>query len=154
MAQHYAGHFAQAEALLRDALEESRRDGKNTETAETLNHLGDVYLSEDRFTDAEGAYNEAVSLYKQSSSAEIGAVVGLRGLGVAFSFEGRDQQALSVLNQALRNAKTNFKSDTRLTAEILNSLGMIISNGTASRKRRCFFRTSCERNQRTAEATI
>jgi tetratricopeptide (TPR) repeat protein len=125
MDQHYAGHFAQAEVLLREALEASRRDDKKTEIAETLNRLGDVYLSEDRFTEAEDAYSLALSLYKQSPSTEIGGVVALRGLGMAFAFQGRDQKALSALNKALHEAKTNFTSETQLTAEILNSLGMM-----------------------------
>ena len=65
LVQHYAGHFAEAEVLLQSALTESRREGKTLETAETLNHLGDVYLSEDRLADGEDAFREALALYKQ-----------------------------------------------------------------------------------------
>jgi tetratricopeptide (TPR) repeat protein len=124
LVQHYAGHFAEAEVLLRSALEESRRAGRKSETAETLNHLGDVYLSEDRLADAEDVYREAISLYKQSASPATGAIVALRGLGTALSLEGREDRALSTLNDALRRATASFGSDDELIAEILNSLGM------------------------------
>jgi tetratricopeptide (TPR) repeat protein len=124
LVQHYAGHFAEAEVLLQSALEESRIVGRKTEIAETLNHLGDVYLSEDRLSDAEDAYREAISLYKESASPAIGAIVALRGLGTALSLEGREDTALSALNDALRQAKASFGSDDELIAEILNSLGM------------------------------
>jgi tetratricopeptide (TPR) repeat protein len=127
LVQHYAGHFAEAEVLLQSALTESRREGKTLETAETLNHLGDVYLSEDRLADAEDALREALALYKQSTSPEIGAVVALRSLGTALSLEGHQDKAISILNDALRQAKTNFPSNDQLTAEILNSLGMTYS---------------------------
>src|SRR5215468_9406710 len=87
LVQHYAGHFAEAEVLLQRALTESRREGNTIETAETLNHLGDVYLSEDRLADAEDAFREALSLYKQSAAPEVGAVVALRSLGTALSLQ-------------------------------------------------------------------
>src|SRR5262252_2780061 len=93
--QHYAGHFAEAEVLLRSALEASRRQGRKAETAFTLNYLGDVYLSEDRLAEAESAFREAVALYKESPSAGIGPIVALRGLGTALSLEGREDSALS-----------------------------------------------------------
>src|SRR5437868_8977749 len=125
IAQQYAGHFPEAEMLLRSALDEARRDANQSESAETFNHLGDVYLSEDRFADAESAYSEALSIYKQASSREIGAVVALRNLGTAFAFEGRDEKALSVLNDALHRAQTSFKGDTELAGEVLNSIGMV-----------------------------
>src|SRR5262249_16547427 len=78
-----------------------------------------------RFEDAEATYSEAVSLYRQSPSVEIGGILALRGLGTAFTFEGRDRKAVSVLNEALREAKTNFKSDTHLNAVIVASLGIV-----------------------------
>jgi tetratricopeptide (TPR) repeat protein len=139
LVQHYAGHFAEAEVLLRAALEESRRTGRKTETAETLNHLGDVYMSEDRVADAEDAYREALSLYKESGSQAIGAVVALRSLGTALSWEGRRDKALSVLNDALRMAKTSFPADDELIAEILNSLGMEYSQRHNFKKAEAFF---------------
>jgi len=134
IAQQYAGHFPEAETLLRSALDEARRDANKSESAETFNHLGDVYLSEDRFADAESAYSEALSLYKQSSSPEIGSVVALRSLGAAFTFEGRDDKALSVLNDALHRAQTSFGTDIELTGEILNSLGMVYLQGRNYKK--------------------
>jgi tetratricopeptide (TPR) repeat protein len=139
LVQHYAGHFAEAEVLLRSALTESRREGKIIETAETLNHLGDVYLSEDRLADGEDAFREALALYKQSGSPEIGAVVALRSLGTALSLEGRDDKAISTLNEALRQAKTNFPSNNALTAEILNSLGMTYTQRRNFKKAEALF---------------
>jgi len=139
LVQHYAGHFADAEVLLRSALAESRREGRTTETAETLNHLGDVYLSEDRLADAEDAYREALALYKQSASPEIGAVVALRSLGTALSLEGREDKAISILNDALRQAKTSFPSNDELAAEILNSLGMTYSQRRNFKKAEALF---------------
>jgi tetratricopeptide (TPR) repeat protein len=139
IAQYTAGHLAEAETLLRGALEAARRDMGSIEIAETLEHVADVYLSEERFKDAEAAYSEAVSLYKQSSSVEIGGIVALRGLGTALTFEGRDHKAVSVLNEALREAKTNFKSDTHLNAVILTSLGLVYIRQHSFKKAEALF---------------
>jgi len=139
LVQHYAGHFAEAEVLLRSALEESRRAGRKTEIAETLNHLGDVYLSEDRLSDAEDAYREAISLYKESASPAIGAIVALRGLGTVLSLEGQEDKAISALNAGLRQAKASFGSDDELIAEILNSLGMAYAQRHDLKKAETFF---------------
>src|SRR5215831_17195227 len=49
IAQYSAGHLAEAETLLRGALEAARRDTGSIEIAETLEHVADVYLSEERF---------------------------------------------------------------------------------------------------------
>ena len=139
IAQYAAGHLAEAETLLRGALEAARRDAGSIEIAETLGHVADVYLSEERFQDAEAAYSEAVSLYKQSPSVEIGGILALRGLGTALTFEGRDRKAVSVLNEALREAKTNFKSDTHLNAEILASLGIVYIRQHSFKKAEALF---------------
>jgi tetratricopeptide (TPR) repeat protein len=138
--QHYAGHFAEAEVLLRAAFEDSRRAGRKSETAEILNHLGDVYMSEDRMADAEDTYREAISLYKQDGAPAVGAVVALRSLGTALSLEGRGDTALSTLNDALRMAKRSFPSDGELAAEILNSLGMEYARRHNLKKAEALFR--------------
>src|SRR5215813_7209673 len=139
IAQYSAGHLAEAETLLRGALEAARRDTVTIEIAETLGHVADVYLREDRFKDAEAAYREAVSLYRQSPSVEIGGILALRGLGMALTFEGRDRKAVSVLNEALQEAKTNFKSDTHLNAEILTSLGIVYIEQHSFKKAEALF---------------
>ena len=81
----------------------------------------------------------ALSLYKQLSSPEIGAVVALRSLGTAFALEGRDDKALSVLNDALHRAKTSFNGNAELTGEILNSLGMVYQQRRNYKKAENFF---------------
>jgi tetratricopeptide (TPR) repeat protein len=139
LVQHYAGHFAEAEVLLRSALTESRREGNTLETAETLNHLGDVYLSEDRLADAEDVFRDALALYKQSATPEIGAVVALRSLGTTLSLEGRQDKAISILNDALRQAKTSFPSNDKLAAETLNSLGMAYTQRRNFKKAEALF---------------
>jgi tetratricopeptide (TPR) repeat protein len=125
LSQHYLGHLAESEGLLRTALEGARKDGKKADVADVLTHLGALYLSEDRFAQAEDAYREALSIYKGSASPETGAVIALRGLGAAYALEGKDKKAVSLLNDALREAKQHFSSDSALMATILNSLGMV-----------------------------
>jgi tetratricopeptide (TPR) repeat protein len=134
LSQHYRGHFAESETLLKIALDGARKDGKKTDVAEVLTHLGALSLSQDRFADAEDAYGEALSIYKRSAPTESGVVVALRGLGAAYALERRDKKAASLLNDALRLAKQRFSSDTALMATILNSLGMVYLDDGQSKK--------------------
>jgi tetratricopeptide (TPR) repeat protein len=128
LTQHYLGDFPEAERLLRSAVDGVRAHGRKAEIARALAHLGDLYLSEDRFADAEDVFDEAISLYKESEretgSPDAGTVAALRSLGTAFALEGEVKKALAILNDASRQAKRHFSSDVRLSAIVLNSLGM------------------------------
>jgi tetratricopeptide (TPR) repeat protein len=126
--EHYLGHFAEAEMFLRAAIEGARLHGNESEAAGALSRLGDLYLSEDRYADAEDIYSEALSLYRKSEkktgTADIGTVITLRSRGTTYALKGEAKKALSVLNDALLQAKKHFSSDVHLQAIILNSLGL------------------------------
>ena len=136
--EHYLGHFADAETFLRAAVEGARLHGTESQRAGTLGCLGDLYLSEDRFADAEDVYSEALSLYriseKKTGTVDSETVLTLRGLGAAYAFEGETKKALSILNDAWRQAKKNFSSDARLSATVMNSLGLAYTQASDFKK--------------------
>jgi tetratricopeptide (TPR) repeat protein len=140
VAEYHRGHFAQAEALLRNALAGSRLEGTTVETADTLNYLGDVYISEERFASAEEVYTEALSLYKRSATKESHAIViTLCNLGTALSSEGFDDKALTVLNDALHRAKADPRLDADLRPHISISLGIVYARRHNTKKAESLF---------------
>jgi len=60
MAEYSIGHFGKAEILLTPALESARQRGDSDEIASILKALGDVYFNEERFPEAEQAYQQAL----------------------------------------------------------------------------------------------
>jgi tetratricopeptide (TPR) repeat protein len=134
LSQYYLGLLADSEEPLRRALEGTREHGDKVATAAVLTDLGALYLAEDRFADAEEAYSEALSIYKKTPSPQIGVVVALRGLGTAYALEGTGKKAVSVLNDALREARRDFASNVDLMAGVQNSLGMAYAQNGQPKK--------------------
>lgn len=139
LSQYYLGHLADSEAPLRLALEGAREHQDKVATAAVLTDLGALYLAEDRFVDAEEAYSEALSIYKKTPSPQIGVIVALRGLGTVYALEGMGKKAVSVLNDALRQARRDFVSNVELMAGVQNSLGMAYAQSGQAKKAQPLF---------------
>jgi tetratricopeptide (TPR) repeat protein len=90
-----------------------------------LTHLGDVYLNEERFHDAERAFDEAFEIFKQSPANRIEVAVALRNLGKLNSLRRRNKEAMSVLNQAWSFIRVNERGEQWLAAEILTLQGVV-----------------------------
>src|SRR5262245_49909013 len=100
IAEFRAGHLARAETLLGHALDSANRQNDNQEIADIWSGLGDIYSNEERFSEAEHAYQKALSILRQSSSSPTEVVTALRNLGIAYSLQWRNQEAINTLKQA------------------------------------------------------
>jgi len=116
------GRFAQSETLYLSALR-TLTSGDESERAQMLTELGDVYVNTDELANAERAYSEALAIYQKLSNKRRSALL-LRNLGAVYSLEHRNDEALSFLQRALKEADHIPQPDPILTGHILNSLGV------------------------------
>src|SRR5262249_10145908 len=77
--------------------------------AGTLLQLGTVYMEQDKLSKAEQAYSESLRIYRRLSDKN-NVVLVLRHLAALYASQRRGDDALKVLQQALKIAKAN--SDT------------------------------------------
>src|SRR5262245_37497266 len=80
------GNFRSSEKLLIDALARLQPDDES-QRADTLAELGDIYMSEEEWAQAENTYLECLSIYKRLS-AENASTLMLHNLGVLYSLQG------------------------------------------------------------------
>ena len=66
-AEYWAGHFEEAERLLRSALEAALRTKDDHAVAAAYNDLGAVYQNEERLIEAERAYSEALRIFRPNT---------------------------------------------------------------------------------------
>src|SRR5262245_40262112 len=103
-AEYRDGHFAESEAAYVAALRTLDRTDELRALA--LREVGDVYVNRDELSKAERAYLDSIKLYDRLSDPKSAALV-LGNLGSLYSLQGRDDEALKVLEHALKLAKTN-----------------------------------------------
>ena len=125
MAEYSIGHFGKAEMLLTPALESARQRGDSDEIASILKALGDVYFNEERFPEAEQAYQQALLIFKESPAKRIEVAGTLRDLGALHSSQRRNREAMAVLKEALKIIGTNATAQQDLASEVLNSMGIV-----------------------------
>jgi tetratricopeptide (TPR) repeat protein len=121
-AEYRSGHFSGAEKLLLAALSTIEKTDP-AERAATLIGLGDVYLNEDEMSKAERAYSESAAIYRRLSDKSRTALA-LRNLGILYSRERRDDEALRALRQALQLARVDSAEHVDLMVGVLNGMGM------------------------------
>jgi tetratricopeptide (TPR) repeat protein len=119
--QYQTGAYAAAEASFAAALR-AVEPGHDGDRAEVLVKLGHVYSSEDKLSNAEQAYRESLAIYKRFK-AETEVAMVLRHLAGVYALERRDDDAMRVLQQALKWARTNH--NVRLEIEVLNIIGVV-----------------------------
>ena len=122
-AEYHDGRFLAAEPLYLAALR-ALQPGDQTERAATLAELGDVYVNQDEVSKAERVYAESLAIYERLSSKNSVALL-LSFLAGIYSLEGRDDDALRLLQRALKLSKTNPPASASLTAQVLNCLGIV-----------------------------
>jgi tetratricopeptide (TPR) repeat protein len=140
-AEYRAGHFLAAESILRTALDAAAAVGDSAATGTIENDLGDLYLDEERPREAEQSYRRALDIFEKISDRQFETAAILRNLGSAYSLQRRHQDALKALDQAGR-ILTGITKDARsqaLTAEILNSKGIVFLREGKLRKAHSFF---------------
>jgi tetratricopeptide (TPR) repeat protein len=122
-AEYAAGRFDSAEKLLAEALK-LLPQGHEAERAQILADLGAVYSRLEQFSKAEKAYSESLSIVKRLGDRNNCALM-LHNLGMLYSIQGRDDDALRHLQQAQELIKFSPTADRRVAAELLNGIGVI-----------------------------
>jgi tetratricopeptide (TPR) repeat protein len=122
-AEYVSGHFSASEKLFLAALGTLQR-GQERERASVLLELGSIYAAKDEMLKAERAFSESLTIYKRLSDS-MGTTLGLRNLGAIYSLEGRYDDALRTLQQALKLTKDSKPSVPSIAAQVLNSLGVL-----------------------------
>jgi len=124
-AEYWAGHFEEAERLLRSALEAAQRTKDDHAVAAAYNDLGTVYQNEERLIEAERAYSEALRILKRIPDKNYETAVALRNLASVYSVNRRDSDALRALGEASKLLKKNTPEEQALAAQLQNTLGMV-----------------------------
>jgi tetratricopeptide (TPR) repeat protein len=86
--------------------------------------LGSTYAKQEEFAKAEAAYLESLSLSRRLSNTAESALM-LQNLGMLYSLQGRDQDALRFLNRAQDVLKTVPNPDPKVAVELLNATGIL-----------------------------
>jgi tetratricopeptide (TPR) repeat protein len=121
-AEYRDGQFAASEAAYLAALRTlDRTDGLR---ALALRELGDVYVNRDELSKAERAYSESIKLYDRLSDTKSAALV-LGNLGSLYSLQRRDDEALTVIERALKLAKANPSVNHDFLPHVLNSFAVV-----------------------------
>src|SRR5262245_23820890 len=97
------GQFAAAERLFTEALSQLP-PGDQLERARTLADLGAVYSRQEQISKAEHTYLECLSIYRRLSDKNNSALV-LHRLALLYSQQGRDDEALRLLTEAMELVK-------------------------------------------------
>jgi tetratricopeptide (TPR) repeat protein len=122
-AEYRIGHYAEAERSLVDALDQIGETDKQLR-AKVLGDLGDVYSEQEEFLKAEGAYKQALSLSKRLSDTNESALM-LHNLAMLRSRDGKNDDALALLEKAVRLTKSDSASDPSVEAQLFNGLGIV-----------------------------
>jgi tetratricopeptide (TPR) repeat protein len=124
-AEYWAGHFEEAERLLRSALEAALRTKDDHAVAAAYGDLGAVYQNEERPIEAERAYLEALRIFRRFPDKNFETATLLRNLASVYSLDRRDSEALQALGEASKLLKKNTPEEQALAAQLQNSLGMV-----------------------------
>lgn len=131
-AEYAAGRFATAERMFTEALSRLP-EGNDSERAQILADLGIAYGKEEEFSKAEKAYSDSLAISKRLGDQDNYALM-LHNIGMLYSVQGRNDDALRHLNQAQEVVKSNPKADVRVAAQVLNGIGIVYFRNRNNRK--------------------
>jgi tetratricopeptide (TPR) repeat protein len=121
--EYISGHFAAAEGLFTDALGQLPQSDVRLR-AKVLADLGNVYIEQEEFSKAERAYSQSLSLSEQLSDSSNSALM-LQSLGVLYSLEGRNDEALRFVVRARQLAQSAVPGDPNTKAQVLVGFGIV-----------------------------
>lgn len=124
-AEFEAGHYAQAEALIRTSLEWARaKDDRYTEALGN-DALGNTLQAQSRFLDAAREYRNAISILIREPDRSHALAIVMRNLAANLTAQGEYREARTLLKEAAQVLSKNKVQDPALNAEIENSVGVI-----------------------------
>jgi tetratricopeptide (TPR) repeat protein len=127
-AAHERGDYAEAERLLRLALSEVERLGKDTpETADVLIDLADLLGELPMFAEAEALAKRALKIRETAFGRNALEVrVPLDSLGMIYRQQGRFAEAEPLLRRALAIVEASPDADAEDRAGALHGLGVLL----------------------------
>jgi tetratricopeptide (TPR) repeat protein len=120
-----AGHYAQAEVLMRTALESAHSNHDEYEEALSYSDLGDDLQAQSRLLEAERAYVKALSIFGQQPGYAHAAAIVLRSLASDLTAQLKYREARAALKEATKLISKCKVQDPGLSAAVMNSLGVI-----------------------------
>lgn len=122
------GDYAAAERHARAAVAERRaEDPEGFHLATDLCGLGDALVGLERFTEAEGAYREALALFADTERPDHPEVAyALHNLGDALAAMGRHAEAERVYRDAIERKRTTLGEHHHEVAATLNNLAALL----------------------------
>src|SRR5215831_17098046 len=102
MTEYLAGHFTDAEALLRRSLAAAQTANNTYSAALSYSALGDVYQIQSRLSEAEAAFRSSISALGDRPEWSHALAITWRNLGSVLTAEGRYKEALSALKRGAK----------------------------------------------------
>jgi tetratricopeptide (TPR) repeat protein len=144
IAEYRLGHFAEAELLLRRALEYAEQDHDVFSAALNRVALGDIYQAQRQFRKAEQTYVEGISVFRQMQRIHALAIT-LRNLASVLTAQGKYKESIRHLEEASMLAKTITPVDFELELRIFETFGVTCFKQGKIDKALEFFKRSIER---------
>src|SRR5215510_468587 len=140
IAEYRVGNFAQAEFLLRRALEHAEQDHDVFSAALNRVALGDIYQAQGLFPKAEQIYEEGISVFRQTKQVHALAIT-LRNLAAVQTAKQKYPESIRHLEEASMLAKTIVPPDFELEIRILDAFGLTyFKQGKIEKAQECFKR--------------
>src|SRR5262249_54791225 len=121
--EYRLGHFAEADVLLRRALEYAEQDHDVFSAALNRVALGDIYQAQGQFKKAEQIYVEGVSVFRQTKRVHALAIT-LRNLAAVLTAQRKYKESIRHLEEASMLVKTIAPVDSELELGILETFGV------------------------------
>jgi tetratricopeptide (TPR) repeat protein len=125
ISEYQSGHYLEAEVLLRKAIESALTTNDQYGTALSYSALADLFQAENRFSEADQSYRQALSLLGEEQKWSHAAAIVWRNRAAGLAADARFREASSALKQASSLMKKSKANDSGLAAEIQNTLGII-----------------------------
>jgi tetratricopeptide (TPR) repeat protein len=123
IAEYRLGHFAEADRLLRRALEYAEQDHDVFSAALNRVALGDIYQAQGQFRKAQQIYEEGISIFRQTKRVHALAIT-LRNLAAVLTAQRKYTESIRHLEEASMLAKTIVPVDFELELRILETFGV------------------------------
>jgi tetratricopeptide (TPR) repeat protein len=125
LAEYENGHYTQAETLIRKSLDWAQATKDDYTIALNYSTLGDISLAQSRVPEAEQAYRKAIFIISQKNENYRVRAILWRNLASALTSQSRFDDASGALNEGRKLISDHKIQDPQLTAELLNTSGVI-----------------------------
>jgi tetratricopeptide (TPR) repeat protein len=116
--------LAKAEQIFLQALHEAERFGAtDPRVATTLNDLGQVYRSEKKYADADGAYRRAYAILEKAGGDAMPLAETSLNIAVLMFDQGQQSMALPFIKKTLNTYEAVLDANNERTATVLCMLG-------------------------------